>query len=181
MATPVNSKIIVSVNMKQKDTMKIGNIEVNTGLRFETNYREKSPVIARIEQGNQYLKEGDIIVCHHNHYYPPSPYFLYDCYYSIPANHTIFGILSYYGDLTPAYGNIFGERIDIESIMPLPSEQVKQYKDRIKITKSSNSNYKEDQVVFTRPSAPYDIVYNFGGIIKRVTKVWDQMVCGILK
>lgn len=180
MTVPVNGKIIVSVNMKQKDEMKLGDITIKMGLKFDNNHREKSPVIAKVEQGNGYLKPGELIICHHNHYYPPSPYFLYECYYSIPVNHTIFAILHPDGSLTPTYGNIFGQRIDIESTILLPVDQRTQYKDRIKITQSSNPNYSKDQVVFTRPSAPYDIVYNFGGIIKRVTKVWDQMVCGIL-
>lgn len=181
MTTAVNGKIIVSVNMKQKNEMKLGNIAIKMGLKFDNNHREKSPVIAKVEQGNDYLKQGELIICHHNHYYPPSPYFLYDCYYSIPVNHTIFAILHVDGSLTPTYGNILGEKIDIESTILLPVEQRTQYKDRIKITQSSNPKYSKDQIIFTRPSAPYDIVYNFGGIIKRVTKVWDQMVCGFLK
>jgi hypothetical protein len=181
MTVPVNNKIMVSVNMKQKDEMKIGGITIKVGLKFENNYREKSPVIARVEQSDKYLKEGDLIVCHHNHYYPPSPYFLYECYYSIPINHTIFAIIREDGSLTPVYGNIFGERIDIESDIILPIDQRKKYTDRIRITQSSNPNYKEGQIIFTRPSAPYDIVYNVEGVVRKVTKVWDQMVCGVLK
>lgn len=181
MTSPVNNKIMVSVNMKQKDEMKLGDIVIKMGLKFDNNHREKSPVIAKVEQDNGYLKPGELIICHHNHYYPPSPYFLYDCYYSIPVNHTIFAIIHANGSLTPTYGNILGERIDIESTILLPVDQRKQYTDRIKITQSSNPKYKEGQTIFTRPFAPYDIVYNFGGVIKRVTKVWDQMVCGVLR
>jgi hypothetical protein len=181
MTSAVNGKIMVSVNMKQKDEMKLGDITIKMGLKFDNNYREKSPVIAKVEQGNGYLKPGELIICHHNHYYHPSPYFLYECYYSIPVNHTIFAILHEDGSLTPTYGNILGERIDIESTILLPVDQRKKYTDRIRVTQSSNPRYQEGQVVFTRPSAPYDIVYNFGGIVKRVTKVWDEMVCGVLK
>lgn len=181
MTYPVNNKIIVSVNMKQKDEMKLGDVVIKMGLKFDNNHREKAPVIAKVEQDNGYLRPGELIICHHNHYYPPSPYFLYDCYYSIPVNHTIFALIQADGLLTPTYGNILGERVDIESTILLPVEQRKQYTDRIKITQSSNPKYKEGQIIFTRPFAPYDIVYNFGGIIKRVTKVWDQMVCGVLR
>lgn len=181
MTKSVNNKIIVSVNMRQKDEAIIAGVKIKMGLKFDNNFREKSPVIAKVEQATDYLKPGDLIICHHNHYYPPSPYFLYECYYSIPVNHTIFAILHPDGSLTPTYGNILGQKVDIESTILLPIDQRVQYKDRIKITQSSNSKYSKDQVIFTRPSAPYDIVYNFGGIIKRVTKVWDQMVCGILK
>lgn len=181
MSHPVNGKIVVSVNMKQKDEAKIAGITIKMGLLFDNNYREKSPVIAKVEQGNRYLKPGELIICHHNHFYHPSPYFLYECYYSIPINHTIFAILHEDGRLTPVYGNILGEKIDIESTILLPVDQRTQYKDRIRITQSSNPKYQEGQTIFTRPSAPYDIVYNFGGIIKRVTKVHDIMICGVLK
>ncbi len=181
MTFPVNNKIIVSVNMKQKDEAVIAGIKIKMGLKFDNNHREKSPVIAKVEQGNGYLKPGELIVTHHNHFYHPSPYFLYDCYYSIPINHTIFAILHEDGSLTPTYGNILGERIDVESTIMLPPESRMQHKDRIRITQSSNPNYSPGQLVFTRPSAPYDIVYNFGGVIKRVTKIWDQMICGALK
>lgn len=180
MTQPVNNKIMVSVNMKQKNEMKLGDVMIKIGLKFENNFREKSPVIAKVEQSNKYLKEGDLILCHHNHYYPPSPYFLYDCYYSIPVNHTIFAILQMDGSLTPVYGNILGERIDIVHDVHLPVDQRKKYTDRIVVTQSSNPNYQKGEILFTRPSAPYDIVYNFDGVIKRVTKIWDQMVCGKL-
>lgn len=167
--------------MKQKDEAIIAGIKITMALKFDNNHREKSPVIATVEQGNGYLKPGELIICHHNHFYHPSPYFLYDKYYSIPVNHTIFAILHEDGSLTPTYGNIIGERIDVESTIMLPPESRTQYKDRIRITQSSNPNYAEGQTVFTRPSAPYDIVYNFGGVIKRVTKIWDTQICGILK
>lgn len=181
MTRTVNGKIMVSVNMKQKDEMKIGDITIKMGLKFDNNYREKSPVIAKVERGNGYLKPGELIICHHNHFYHPSPYFLYDIYYSIPVNHTIFAIIHEDGSLTPTYGNLLGDRIDIESTVLLPVDQRKKYTDRIIITQSSNTQYWPTQTVFTRPSAPYDIVYNFGGVIKRVTKVNSEMVCGVLK
>lgn len=181
MTAPVNGKIMVSVNMKQKDEAMIGGVKIKMALKFDNNFREKSPVIAKIEQGNGYLKTGELVICHHNHFYPPSPYFLYDCYYSIPVNHTIFAILHEDGTLTPTYGNILGAKIDIESAILLPPELRTQYKDRIRVIQTSNPKYKLGDILFTRPSAPYDIVYNFGGMIKRVTKIWDEMVCGVLR
>ncbi len=167
--------------MKQKDEAIIAGIKIKMGLKFDNNHREKSPVIAKVEQGNGYLKPGELIITHHNHFYHPSPYFLYDCYYSIPINHTIFAILREDGSLTPTYGNILGERVDIESAILLPVEERKKYNDRMIVSQSSNPNYRPGELIFSRPSACYDIVYNFGGIIKRVTKVWDTQICGILK
>lgn len=177
---PANNKIIVSVNMAQKDAMKIGDIEVKTGLIFETNYREKSPVLAKVEQGNKLIRSGSIIIVHHNHFYPPSPYHLYDNLFSIPTNHTIFATLNQDGSLQAVYGNLLGERVDIETTIPLPPEQRKKYHDRMVVTHGWGQ-YSSGKLVFSRPYAPYDIVYNFGGEIKRVTKLNSEMVVGVLK
>lgn len=176
-----NNKIIVSVNMKQKDSFRIGEIEVSTGLKFETNYREKSPVIAKVEQGNEVIRTGSIIICHHNHYYPPSPYHLYENLFSIPANHTIFAILRPDGELQAVYENVLGRRVDIETYLPLPEDQRKKHHDRMIVTDGGSTKYRPDQLIFTTPSAPYDIVYNFGGTVKRVTKVNSQFIVGVLK
>lgn len=179
MAKSANNKILVSVDMKQKDTMDMGGIKVSTALSFEVNYREKSPVIAKVEQGNEYLKTGEIIITHHNNFYYPSPYYLYDNLYSIPANHTIFAVLKPSGELEAVYGNILGERVDIESFLPLPPEQRQKYDDRIIVTDNGKTVYEAGQMVFTTKSAPYDIVYNFGGEVKRITKVNTQFVVGV--
>jgi hypothetical protein len=181
MIHPANHKIIVSVDMRQKDTMKIGDIEVKTGLIFETNYREKSPVIAKVEQGNEVVRTGSIIITHHNHFYPPSPYHLYDNLYSIPTNHTIFAILRDDGELQAVYGNILGNRVDIDTFLPVPEDQRKKHHDRLIVTDGGSTRYQRGQLVFTRPHAPYDIVYNFGGEVKRVTKLNSEMVVGVAK
>ncbi len=73
MIYPVNDRIIVSVDMAQKDTMKMGDIVVNMAQLFENNHREKSPVIAKVEQGGERVRAGSFIICHHNHFSPPSP------------------------------------------------------------------------------------------------------------
>lgn len=181
MIHPANHKIIVSVDMRQKDTMKIGNIEVKTGLKFETNYREKSPVIAKVEQGNDVVRRGNILICHHNHFYPPSPYHLGDNLYSIPANHTIFAILTEDGELQAVYGNVLGIRVDVETFLPVPEDQRKKHHDRLIVTDGGSTRYRPGQLVFSRPYAPYDIVYNFGWMVKRVTKLNSEMIVGVAK
>lgn len=181
MIKPANGKIIVSVDMRQKDTMKIGDIEVKMAQVFETNFREKSPVIARVVDGNDYIRSGSVIICHHNHYYPPSPYHLYDNLYSIPANHTIFAVLQDDGELKAVYGNVLGDRIDVDTFLPVPDNQRKKHQDRIVITDGGDTKYRAGQLIFTRPYAPYDIVYNYGGEVKRRTKVNSEMIVGVLK
>lgn len=181
MIKPVNDKIIVSVDMRQKDTMMIGDIEVKMAQLFETNFREKSPVIAKVVDGNDYIRSGYVIICHHNHYMPPSPYFLFENLYSIPTNNTIFAILKDDGKLSAVYGNVLGDRIDIDTFLPVPDNQRKKYHDRILITDPGDTKYKEGRVIITRPHAPYDIVYNFGGRVMRKTKVNSEMIVGVIR
>lgn len=174
----VNNRIIVRVDMAQKDRMKIGDVWVQSALLYNTNYREKSPVIAEVISGNDKLKAGMFIICHHNHFYHPSPYYLQDDLYSIPFNKTIFGYFNSDGSLVPVCGNVFGERIAIPSNIPLPPELIKTYKNKMRVTNGNDTNYKKGETVFTRPSAPYDIVYNWGGKEITVTKVSEDMIVG---
>jgi hypothetical protein len=179
--TPVNDKIIVSCSMKQKDTMKIGDIEVSTAIRFETNYREKSPTVACVVEGNAYVKEGDILLCHHNTFYTPSPYYLYDNLFSIPATgKLIFAIVGADGKLKPVFDNIICTRVEIPSLLPLPPEKIKTYTDRAIVKDAGLLPYKKDQLIFHRPSAGYDIVYIYNGVESRVTKVPAEQVTGFV-
>lgn len=176
----VNNRIIVRVNMAQKDTIKIGDIVVKTAPLFDSNFREKSPVIAEVVNGNYKLKPGQIIITHHNHFYTPSPYHLEEDLFSIPYNKQIFGVLDDKGDLSPVNGNIFGNRVEIPSVIPLPPELRKKYVDRITVTDARGTKYKRGETVFHRLNAGYDIVYVYAGVEKRVTKVIDEMVVGVL-
>jgi len=176
---PVNNKILVKVNMEQKDTMLVGGVLLSTAIKFETNYREKSPVIAEVVKGNKYIHDGDIIVCHHNHFYPPSPYFVQDGLYSIPFNKTILGRVNSSGIISAVCGNVFGNRVDIKTELDLPPEYRKKYINRLEITDRGWTNYADGQLVFCRPNAPYDIIYNWGGEERRVTKLDSEQICGI--
>lgn len=176
-----NDRIVVKCNMAQKNEMLIGGVKVKTALKYEVNNREKSPVIAEVVEGNRWLKQGEAILCHHNHFYPPSPYFLENDLFSIPANHTIFAILTKEGEIDPVYGNVIAERIPIETAFPVPPELRKYHTNRGKILNGGWTKYKTGDLVFTRPSAPYDIVYIFGDIEKRVTKINSEMICAFVK
>ncbi len=174
----VNNRIIVRVDMAQKNRMKIGGIWVQSALLFNTNYREKSPVIAEVVSGNDKVNSGMFICCHHNHFYHPSPYFLQDDLYSIPFNKTIFGYFTEDGRLIPVCGNVFGNRIEIPSSIPLPPEMVQKYHNKMVCTNGNDTKYKKGEIIFTRPNALYDIVYNWGGEEKVVTKVSEDMIVG---
>lgn len=177
----VNNKILVRVNMAQKDSMFIGGVLLSTAIKFEKNYREKSPVIAEVVNGNEKIKTGDIIICHHNHFYEPSPYYLQDDLYSIPFNKTILCKIKTDGALVPVCGNILGSRVIIPSPLDMPVEYQKTYIDRIKITHKGWTKYSVGDTVLCRPNSPYDIVYNIGGVENRVTKVSEDMICGVIE
>jgi hypothetical protein len=175
----VNQKILVRCNMKQKDEMTIGGVTVKMALPFEVNYREKSPVLVAVVEGNKWVKKDDILIVHHNTLYTPSPFFLGGDLFSIPfTGKIVFGKLNEDGSLTPMGGNLFGTRIEIPTPLPLPPKQRKTYIDRVIVTDAGELPYKKDQLIFTTPSAAYDIVYNYNKTINRVTKVHSDFVVG---
>lgn len=177
---PTHQRIIVRVNANQKDEIQIGNALVKIPLLFETNYREKSPVIAEVVEGNERLDEGDIIVCHHNHFHQPSPYYLYDDLFSIPFNKTIFGKFDLSGDMMPLCGNMICDPLPVETPLPLPPELQKLHIDRYRVVDPGWTPYKKGAIVFTRPHAGYVIVYHWNREEKRILKVDSEQVCGYL-
>lgn len=177
----VNNKVLVKVDMAQKNAMRIGDTIVKTALTFEKNYRERSPVVGQIMETNRFIREGDIAIFHHNHFYDPSPYYLQDDLYSVPLNKTIFGTLNNYGEMIPVFGNLICKRIPIPSILPLPPDQQKFYINRYEILNPGWTTYKEGAIIFTRPNSGYEIVYNWNQQEKRVIRVDSDMVCGFLK
>lgn len=181
MIRPANGKILVRVNLKQKEEMTIGGVTVRTASLFEKNYREKSPVVCAVVHGNTYVKEGDILLAHHNSFYLPSPYHLQDDLFSIPFGKTLFAVVDKDGVIKPICDNILCDRVVIETFLPLPPELQKTYIDRVVVKDGTGTPYKKGETVFHRPNAGYDIVYIWQGIEKRVTKVAGDQVCGVLK
>lgn len=175
---PANGKIIVRCNMRQKDFIEVGGIRFQMAPLFNKNYREKSPVLAEVIDGNQYLHEGQVIVCHHNHFYSPSPYFIGDSLYSIPFGKTVFGTVDSDGVLTPMCGNMLCDRVWVETPLPLPVEQRKMYQDRVIITNPGWTKYKAGQLLFSTPSAMYEIVYTVGAKEVRIHKIHEQFIVG---
>ncbi len=175
-----NQRIMVRVDMEQKETMRVGNVTMKTAIRFEKNYREKSPVLAEVVQGKGILKKGDVVVCHHNHFHSPSPYQLEDNVFSIPFNQTIFALVTKSGGLKAICGNVLGQRIEKKYSLEVPIEFREKYIDRLEITDKGWSSFKNGTTVFCKPYAPYDIVYNFEGVEKRITKLDTRQITGIL-
>jgi len=177
-----NDKLLVRVNDSQKNTFLLNGVETTIPILFETNYREKSPVIAQAISSNDFVNDGDLLLCHHNTFYFPSPYNLYDDVFSIPANgNIIFCKLNIHdGCLLPIFGNMLCDKIDIETGIELPISERKQHDNMVAITDPGYCNYHKGDVLFTRPSAAYCIVYNWKGVVNRVHKVPEEQVCGVL-
>lgn len=177
----VHDRVIVSVDQAQKDSILIGDTKVLLPQKYQTNYREKSPVIAQVVDANDRLNKGDFLLCHHNHFHLPSPYHLYDDLFSIPANHTIFAILHPTGDLSPVYGNVLASKVEVETSLPVPAEYRTHHKDRGLVLDGGWTDFKPGDLVFTRPSAIYEIVYIWGHIEKRICKINSEMICAVVE
>lgn len=173
----VNNKILVSCNLEQKDYIGINGINLKIGRKYESNYRERSPVIAISKENMGGVSIGDILICHHNDFYQPSPYWLEDDLYSIPFNKTIFLIITPKGELKPINGNLIAEFCWIDENIEIPIEYRKKHIDRAKVILASDG-FKKGQLIFTRPFAPYEIVYVFNNEEKRIVKVDKDMVIG---
>jgi len=178
---PANNKIIVQVNPDQKDTIKIGDIEFQSALKYEVNYRYKSPTIATVVEGNDIVREGDVLLCHHNLFYLPSPYHLNEDFFSVPFSKVLFAKLISDGTLIPICGNMICEEIPIKYYLMMPPELQQVHKNRYKVVDGGWTMYKKGDIVFTRPSSGYTIIYNVNGEERKAVKVDSEMICGVLK
>jgi len=179
MYIPTNNKVLVSCESSQKDYVLIGESIFKTANLYEQNYRIKSPTICTVIEGNELVHENDALICHHNLFYTPSPYHLYDNIFSIPFSKVLFAKILQNGSLLPICGNVLGNRIN--KVYDIPAINPETYNDRLSITHSGYTKYSNGQIIFTRPSACYDIVYNWNNEQKTVTKVSEDMVCAIAK
>jgi hypothetical protein len=169
---PTETKIIVRVDLKQKGETIIGGRSFQMAKQYEHNNRIKSPVIAYVVKGNDQLRTGDAILCHHNLFVDDSPYYYKDDLFSITANkNTIFFRIDSYGEPIPVYENIIAERVDKKSsLLELPKESTNQTIDRV-ICSADGFGYKKGQTLFTIPYSMYEIVYIFGGTERRLVKI----------
>lgn len=178
---PVNGKILVRCNLKQKDQMTVNGVSVKMAPQFDPNYRERSPVVCEVVQGNPDIPSGSIILVHHNTLYLPSPFHIGGDLFSIPFKGTIIlAVVGPKGDLTPVKGNIICERVMQETSLLLPPELQKPHVDRSKVKDGRGTHYKPGQTIFHRPYAGYEMVYIWQNIEKRAVKVFEDQVCGIL-
>jgi hypothetical protein len=176
-----NGRLLVSVNMEQKDTILFNGIELKMANLFEANYREKSPVLCLAEASNEVVQKGEILICHHNHFYQPSPYFVSDDLFSIPVGSTIFASVKPDGSLQPLYGNLLCNRVEKATLLPMPPELVEKYTNRLIVTDEGNTPYSKGETIFTRPHSYYEIVYTLNGTQHRIHKCHESMIMGVIR
>jgi len=177
-----NNKVLVSVNLSQKNSIKIGDLLFASATNFEINYREKSPTIATVLKGDGNVAEGDILLCHHNSFYLPSPYHIEGEIFAIPSvPEILFAKILADGSLEPILDNIIVELLKIPSLLPVAPEKQKTYTDRAIVKNGGTTKYKPGDIIFHRPYASYNIVYNLNGIENRVAKVPAAQVCGFVR
>lgn len=174
-------RLLVSVNAEQKDKMTINGVMLKMAHLFENNYRERSPVICQAEEDTYFVKKGQLLICHHNHFYAPSPYFVQDNLYSIPIGKSIFCILNMDGSVNPICGNIICERVIIPSLLEVAPEIQEKYIDRLIVLDGGWTSYKKGDLVFTRPYSYYQIVYAVDEVEHRIHKCDSEMIMGVIK
>lgn len=167
--------------MAQKTSFTFGGVTVQTALGYEKNYREKSPVVALVVEGNNIVSPDDLLLCHHNAFYLPSPYHVGGDLFAIPASNILFAKVRIDGDLFPIYGNVICSRVQVETPIPLPPEQIKTHINRSLVIEGGITPYKKGDLIFHRPYANYEIVYHFNGEQKRVVKVHSEQIVGFSK
>lgn len=167
----IENKIMVRVDQSQKDYTLLGGKRFQMAKRYEHNNRIKQPVIAFVVSGNDKLKCGDVILCHHNLFTEDSPHFIKDNYYGIKATHeTIFLKLDTDGNPHQIYNNVIAGWVDKQAIVELPSESTKPKVDRYTCL-VDGCGYRKGQLLFTIPYSGYEIVYIFDGEERRVIKI----------
>lgn len=176
--SPPKGNIIVSVNLNQKDEAIIGGGNVlKTGKAYNENFRERNPVVAKVEVGNKEIPKGSYIVCNYSYFDLESPLFMFDNLYSIPVNEEIYAMVNQDGSLTPVCGNVLVDSFIKQSILELPSELLKPCIDR---GTALTGEYK-DHTIFWLKYSNYEIVYQWNLEEKRAIKIHNTEITGYIK
>lgn len=175
---PVKGNIVVSVNLFQKEEVNILGNQFKTGKNYNENFRERNPVVAKVEVGNKEIEKGSYIVCNYSYFDLESPLFMYDNLYSIPVNEEIYATINMDGTLRPVCGNLLVERVEVKSKIDLPDERKKKYFNQ---GKASRGTWLEGKYIFWLPYSDYEIVYQWNGEERRAIKIHENEITGYLK
>lgn len=173
---PAKNSILVRVNLSQNEETKY----LKTGKGYNENFRERNPVIAKVEQGTEEIPTGSHIVCNYSHFDLESPLQMFDDVFSIPVDSEIFAIVNEDGTLRPINGNLLVERITKETKIELPEELKKPYTDRGLLLTSTKSIKKGSFIMWLK-MADYQIVYMWQGEEKRALKIHESEIVGYIR
>ncbi len=165
----VNDKILVSVDVTQKEKISLNGNEFYTSKGFSQNRRESNPVLCKVIDGNRYVPREMYLLVHHNRFVENSPHHVEDNIYSLEWNESIFAKLDENGDAHSVCDNIIVDYVIEENIL-LPEQQRKPHKNKYRV-KSKGFGFNEGQYVFAYDLANYEIVYVWEGVEKRVLKL----------
>lgn len=172
-----SDRILVKVDLDQKGIINIGGEEFNTTLEFNTNYRERNPILAIVLEDHPKIKKGTMICCHHNRFHEYSAYKIQDDIFAIPYTNSIFFRIDKDGEPHSICGNIICERVPIEYDFEVPASYQKNYIDRVVVV-NNGYGYKKGDQVFTVKMADYEVVYNWQHQERRVIKVLaEDILC----
>lgn len=172
--------VIVEVDLAQSEEAVIGGNHLKTGRRYNENFREKNPCIAKVISGLGIIKDGDYLICNYNYFDIESPFYMYGNTFSIPIDEEILAKIDEDGELYPLCGNLLVERLEKQNIIPIPDELKKNYNDR-GIVSRGTSKFKRGDFVFWLRMSDYEIVYFWNGIERRAIKVFEKEIVGVLK
>lgn len=177
---PAINHIVVQVDLGQKDSHSVGGVNLFSGKRYNENFREKLPVVAKVIDGIGEIKTGMWLICSYTHFGEDSPFYLYDDLYAIPVNDLIFASIGEDGELTAICGNILVDRVMKESLIDLPDElrkasYVKGY------AASNGGGYRKGQEIIWLTMSDHEIIYNWKGEERRAVKVELAEIVGFRK
>lgn len=161
--------------------MEVNGIELKTAMNFATNYRERTPVIAKVIEGNKYVRKDDLLLTHHNLFQMPSPFHLEGDLFSIPYSKVLFAKIDSLGDIHPICGNTICKKIEVDTLLPVPVDQKKYHINKFEVINGGWTIFKQGDIVLTRPHSGYEIIYILNGIKNTIVKVDSEMICGVIK
>lgn len=199
---PIGKKIMVEAYLAQKESISVTRdngdiVKLWMAKSYTTNHRERNPVVAKVLSKTSpdfpYIKEGDIILVHHNFLseWRTNPFCIeYSVetgigVYSIPLDRNVFCKINEDGSVSALCHNIIAERLKnpVKTKLILIPETVKQeHEDRVKVKDVAPDveGISPGQTVLIMKKADYEICYNWGGREHSVIKVFDEEIIGIL-
>lgn len=172
--------IIVTVDPDEKVFQKMGDLNIQVGKGYNTNFRERNPSMAFVLEGLGEIKTGSWIMTNYLHFGSDSPYLLTDNVYAIPVDEELFALIDDSGDVKKVVnGNLVVELVDVEKKF-VPQNYVGKYEDRGKVIKG-NSHYKAGDFVLFLYKANLEMSYVWKGIEKRFVRIHENEVVGTVK